>query len=121
PAVVKRGALQIAISTGGASPALAKILREELDQRLGPEYARLLTILAQTRELLREREPDSHRRARLARVLATELRAAITRGDDPGLDNVLMRHLGVTIASLGLEPPLLDPLRQQTASVPGVK
>ena len=38
PAVVKRGALQIAISTGGESPALAQRLRKELDAQFGPEY-----------------------------------------------------------------------------------
>ena len=39
PAVVTRGDLQIAISTGGHSPALAQRLRMELEQQFGPEYA----------------------------------------------------------------------------------
>lgn len=38
PAVMKRGPVSIAISTGGKSPALAKKLRQELDATLGPEY-----------------------------------------------------------------------------------
>jgi uroporphyrin-III C-methyltransferase/precorrin-2 dehydrogenase/sirohydrochlorin ferrochelatase len=38
PAVVNRGALQIAISTGGRSPALAQRLRRELEQQFGPDY-----------------------------------------------------------------------------------
>ena len=45
PAVVKRGALQIAISTGGASPALAQRLRKELDAQFGPEYGDWLAEL----------------------------------------------------------------------------
>lgn len=38
PAVVRRGAISVAISTGGKSPALAKKLRKELEAILGPEY-----------------------------------------------------------------------------------
>src|SRR5262249_31459257 len=39
PAVVRRGALQIAISTAGESPALAQRLRKKLEKQFGPEYA----------------------------------------------------------------------------------
>jgi len=115
PAVVKRGALQIAISTGGASPALAKILRQEFKQSFGEEYATLLTILAQARTRLREREPDSARRAQLSSTLARELRNAITHGEHSALDDILMRHLGATLASLGLDAKSFDPLHQQVA------
>src|ERR1700758_3619629 len=38
PAVVRRGRLQIAISTAGLSPALAQRLRRELEAQFGPEY-----------------------------------------------------------------------------------
>src|SRR5690242_14375992 len=39
PAVLRRGALQIAISTAGNSPYLAQRLRHEFEERFGPEYA----------------------------------------------------------------------------------
>ena len=39
PAVVRRGPLQIAISTAGYSPALAQRLRRELEDQFGPEYS----------------------------------------------------------------------------------
>lgn len=39
PAVVRRGALQIAISTAGESPALAQRLRKKLEKQFGPVYA----------------------------------------------------------------------------------
>ena len=45
PAVVKRGALQIAISTGGASPAFAARLRRELEKQFGSEYGVALKVL----------------------------------------------------------------------------
>ncbi len=38
PAVASRGDIQIAISTGGAAPALAKYLRRKLEPLIGPEY-----------------------------------------------------------------------------------
>lgn len=46
PAVVRRGAIAIAISTSGASPALVKRLREEIENIIGAEYARLAALLA---------------------------------------------------------------------------
>lgn len=49
PAVVRRGELTVAVSTGGASPALARRLREELEVRFGPEYEELVEILAALR------------------------------------------------------------------------
>jgi len=49
PAVVRRGALRVAVSTGGASPALARRLRERLELELGPEYAALVELLGRLR------------------------------------------------------------------------
>lgn len=51
--VVRRGDLQIAISTNGKSPALAQRLRKEIEAQIGPEYARWLDWLGAARELLR--------------------------------------------------------------------
>ena len=53
PSVVRRGDLQIAISTGGRSPALATWLRTRLEGEIGPEYAVLLDILATERDGLK--------------------------------------------------------------------
>jgi precorrin-2 dehydrogenase/sirohydrochlorin ferrochelatase len=52
PAVVRRGDLQIAISTNGHSPALAKRLREQLEQQFGPGYAEWLAELGETRKVV---------------------------------------------------------------------
>src|SRR5436190_16239190 len=38
PAQVRRGDLLVAISTAGRSPALSRVLREDIEQRFGPEW-----------------------------------------------------------------------------------
>jgi siroheme synthase-like protein len=45
PALVSQGDVQIAISTGGAAPALAKFIRKKLEPVIGPEYAQLVQIV----------------------------------------------------------------------------
>jgi siroheme synthase-like protein len=70
PAVIRRGALQIAISTGGKSPALAKRLREGLEAVIGPEYGQLADALGALRADARRRgEPPAVRRALFARLI----------------------------------------------------
>ena len=65
PAIVKRGDLQIAISTGGASPALAKHLRRELEQVLGDRYAQA----AKQMRLLRDKTKTQMTSPRQRRAL----------------------------------------------------
>jgi precorrin-2 dehydrogenase/sirohydrochlorin ferrochelatase len=55
PAVIHRGELSVAISTGGASPATARAVREELDSYFTVDYARLVRIASEVRTKLRER------------------------------------------------------------------
>ena len=49
PSVVRQGQVVVAASTGGASPALARRLREELTAFLSEDYAELATMLAEVR------------------------------------------------------------------------
>ncbi len=52
PALVRRGDLQIAISTCGQSPSLAKKIREQLERQFGPGYAHWVAELGETRRLV---------------------------------------------------------------------
>ena len=42
PSTLRRGGLQVAVSTGGASPTLARRIRSELEEAFGPEWARVV-------------------------------------------------------------------------------
>jgi precorrin-2 dehydrogenase len=72
PAVVRRGALQIAISTEGQSPALAQRLRRELEAQFGPEYEQWLEWLGAARQFLRSEGRDPEETKRLLHQLASE-------------------------------------------------
>jgi precorrin-2 dehydrogenase / sirohydrochlorin ferrochelatase len=50
PAIISRGDILLAISTGGESPSLAKALRKKLEKEIGPEYIHLLKILGAVRK-----------------------------------------------------------------------
>lgn len=50
PAIVESGSIQIAVSTAGKSPALARTLKEDLQRLIGPEYAELNDALGTLRE-----------------------------------------------------------------------
>jgi precorrin-2 dehydrogenase len=71
PAVVRRGRLQIAISSGGRSPSLTRRLRLELEEQFGPEYGAWLEWLGAERQRVLAREPDPALRRRLLARMAS--------------------------------------------------
>jgi siroheme synthase-like protein len=50
PAIVEKDGIQIAISTAGKSPALARTLKEDLNRSVGPEYAEINDLLGSLRD-----------------------------------------------------------------------
>ena len=58
PAVVSQGDLTLAISTAGASPAMAKKIRQDLAEEFGPEYDQALQLLARIRERVNQTDPS---------------------------------------------------------------
>jgi siroheme synthase-like protein len=50
PAIVEKGSIQIAVSTAGKSPALARTLKEDLQRLVGPEYVEVNDVLGTLRE-----------------------------------------------------------------------
>jgi precorrin-2 dehydrogenase/sirohydrochlorin ferrochelatase len=105
PAIVKRGDLQIAISTGGASPAFARKIREELEEHFGPEYELVIDLLATARRWLRAHDDHlASRSSRLTALVRSDLRECLRVGDFNAADATLNRILGTTFDELGFDP-----------------
>lgn len=72
PAVIESGSMQVAVSTGGSSPALARRLKTDLQRTLGNEYAEVNTILGSLRDGAKAALPhDSDRKRFFDAVIAT--------------------------------------------------
>jgi precorrin-2 dehydrogenase/sirohydrochlorin ferrochelatase len=78
--IVRRGDMQVAISTNGRSPAFARWMRERLDSELPVEYGELLTVLGDVRDELKAQgsipEYDHWREA-----ITEDVFAALRAGD----------------------------------------
>jgi len=55
PSVVRRGPLTVAVSTGGTSPTMARMVREELETLLPADYGTLTELVGEVRRALHER------------------------------------------------------------------
>jgi len=83
PAIVRRGELLVAIGTGGASPALARKVRERLETEYGPEWAEVLRVLREVREETMPLLPNFAERSRRWRdALDPDEAAALVRAGD---------------------------------------
>jgi siroheme synthase-like protein len=71
PSIVRRGHLQVAISTAGDSPALAQQLRKEIDAALPADLGSSLAALGQLRREVLAAYPASEERKQLLHTLAT--------------------------------------------------
>lgn len=58
PSTLRRGGLQVAVSTGGASPTLAREIRQELERMFGPEWAGVVEELEKARREGRETDAE---------------------------------------------------------------
>ena len=74
PSVLRRGSLLVSVTTGGRSPALARIVREELERLLGSDYALLTDLAGDVRRELRTRGEQA-----TAEAWTTALRGDVRR------------------------------------------
>lgn len=96
PAVIRRGDLTIAISTGGTNPALARRLKRTLGALIGEEYGRATRLLGAVRVGLREAGyPPSVRSRIVDRLMASALMTHLRRGDRQGVLRTVRRITGL--------------------------
>lgn len=82
PARVERGPLQIAISSGGGAPMLARLVREKLETEFDASFGALAQFLSERRGRIRARWPDlGQRRRAFARLLSGPLQALLRQGN----------------------------------------
>ncbi len=100
PAQVRRGELTLAISTGGASPALASQLPQELEQHFGPEYGPYLDLLQRVRtRLLAERRGHPDNGPLFHRLVDSPLKEAVAQGDRARVLWVLREVMGEVLST----------------------
>lgn len=98
PSIMRRGALAVAVSTGGASPVVARAVRERIASEIGPEWGELVTLMRQTREELKQRFTTMPTRAAaVERLLDSGVVERLAAGDRDGALALMHEHLGTQV------------------------
>ena len=102
PAIVERGSIQIAVSTGGKSPALARTLKEDLQKFVGPEYDEVNRILGTLRTAAKKKLPtDVDRKKFFDGILAEGILEMLRSGRRRDAFQAIARacdHAGVAVS-----------------------
>lgn len=81
PSVLRRGDLTLTVSTGGGSPTLAAVVREDLAAQYGPEWEGLTTVVGSLRAVIQNAGDERARRQAVRLVVAdTQVRALLAQG-----------------------------------------
>ena len=79
PSSISRGGLNIAISTGGASPAMSRAVRKEMEKYYDAEFSRYLRFIESMRKRAMKELPDHDKRAEFLRYIASDDMLALLR------------------------------------------
>jgi precorrin-2 dehydrogenase / sirohydrochlorin ferrochelatase len=93
PALIRRGDLAVAVSTGGVSPAATRAIREELDEYFIADYAIFVQIAGEVRRELREKSVAPSAEA-WNRALRGDFRRLIREGKTMQAKALLLEKLG---------------------------
>jgi len=104
PALCRQGELVITVATGGKSPALAKKLRQDLEERYGPEYEVLLKIMGEIRGGIIDRGQGSEENRRIFEAIVdSDILDLIRKADWKKVKAVVKQLAGVTIDLRSIE------------------
>ena len=92
PSIVRRGGLQIAVSTTGQSPSLAQKIRQQLEKQFGPGYAAWVAELGETRKLILASDLDKERKLDLLHSLASREAVEAALAENRELAGALTVH-----------------------------
>ncbi|MDX1654889.1 MAG: siroheme synthase CysG, partial [Candidatus Competibacteraceae bacterium] len=93
PAIIERRPVTIAVSTGGASPVLARLLRGRLEALIPAGYGRLATLAADYRHKVKAALPTPRRRPFWEGILEGAVAEKLFAGDEPGAKRLLEQTL----------------------------
>jgi siroheme synthase-like protein len=96
PAVIRRGDLIVGVSTGGASPALARAIREDLEEYLTDDFERIVRVAAEVRRELRQRSVQVSA-SRWNRALKGHFRQLMKQGSAEETKTLLLEKLGAKL------------------------
>lgn len=106
PATVRRGPLLLTVSTDGASPALARAVRQRLEQDFGPEYGILAVWLGEFRADIKARYPAQKEREHMWQaLLATDILELLRAGQEVAARDKLLRLLDQPTPGVNNVPP----------------
>ncbi len=108
PSVVKRGALTLAISTSGASPAVSRRLRERLERLFGEEYALYLELMRKIREYILSKGLPQEEKERKLQVLALAPLDVYLKNKDYALIKAILEKEGLSELIPTFEPLFHD-------------
>lgn len=98
PSIMRHGELAVAVSTGGASPVVARTVRQRIEQAIGPEWGELVALMRATRDQLKARYDTMPARARaVEELLETDIVERLAAGDRDGARNLIEAYLGTAV------------------------
>lgn len=107
PAIIEKGSIQIAVSTGGKSPALARTLKEDLVRSIGPEYDEVNQLLGSLRAAAKKVLPtDGDRKRFFDGIIAAGVLGMLRSGRRREAYETIVR------ACQKAGVPVSDPVRQ---------
>ncbi len=93
PSIIERAPVIVAVSTGGASPVLARLLRARLESMIPAGYGRLAALAATFRDQVKARFKPAERRRVWERVLQGPIAEMVLSGHDDKAHQALQKAL----------------------------